>query len=129
MIERQITIDGQGWTVSIAGRTTVYDRDEFSVSSPARRTKQARRVSLLASEPQPHAGAPGADRPSWSRCSAIAARLDHPELDYARPEEPWSGQAPEFELDATGARRIRLSALLRQGAVALFFYPGNNTPG
>ena len=37
--------------------------------------------------------------------------------------------APDFELDATGARRIRLSALLRQGAVALYFYPGNNTPG
>jgi peroxiredoxin len=37
--------------------------------------------------------------------------------------------APDFELDATGGRRLRLSALLRKGAVALFFYPGNNTPG
>jgi peroxiredoxin len=37
--------------------------------------------------------------------------------------------APDFELDATGKRRIELSALLRTGPVALFFYPGNNTPG
>jgi peroxiredoxin Q/BCP len=37
--------------------------------------------------------------------------------------------APDFELDATGGRRIRLSALLERGPVALFFYPGNNTPG
>jgi peroxiredoxin Q/BCP len=37
--------------------------------------------------------------------------------------------APDFELDATGRRRIKLSELLRQGPVALFFYPGNNTPG
>lgn len=39
------------------------------------------------------------------------------------------GRAPDFELDATGGRRVKLSALLRQGHVALFFYPGNNTPG
>jgi len=36
--------------------------------------------------------------------------------------------APDFELDSTEGR-LRLSALLRRGAVALFFYPGNNTPG
>ena len=37
--------------------------------------------------------------------------------------------APDFELDATGNQRLRLSALLNKGPVALFFYPGNNTPG
>jgi peroxiredoxin Q/BCP len=37
--------------------------------------------------------------------------------------------APDFELNATGGARIRLSALLDKGPVALFFYPGNNTPG
>jgi peroxiredoxin Q/BCP len=37
--------------------------------------------------------------------------------------------APDFELDAAGGRRLRLSALLKKGPVALFFYPGNNTPG
>jgi len=31
MIERQITVDGEVWTASIAGRVTVYDKDEFSV--------------------------------------------------------------------------------------------------
>ena len=38
-------------------------------------------------------------------------------------------RAPDFDLEATGKRRIKLSDLLKQGPVALFFYPGNNTPG
>jgi len=29
MIERRITLDGAGWKVSLAGRFTVYERDEF----------------------------------------------------------------------------------------------------
>lgn len=37
--------------------------------------------------------------------------------------------APNFELDATQGRRVKLSALLQKGHVALYFYPGNNTPG
>ena len=47
------------------------------------------------------------------------------------PDEPLAvgAQAPDFELDATGGKRLRLSKLLERGAVALFFYPGNNTPG
>ena len=46
-------------------------------------------------------------------------------------EEPLAvgDMAPDFELDATGGRQVRLSALLNKGPVALFFYPGNNTPG
>ena len=45
-------------------------------------------------------------------------------------EEPLAvgEMAPDFELDAT-AGRMRLSGLLHHGPVALFFYPGNNTPG
>lgn len=42
---------------------------------------------------------------------------------------PVGAEAPDFELEATGKHRIRLSDLLRKGPVALFFYPGNNTPG
>ena len=38
-------------------------------------------------------------------------------------------RAPDFEQGATAGRKIRLSALLKKGPVALFFYPGNNTPG
>ena len=46
-------------------------------------------------------------------------------------EEPLAvgEMAPDFEVDATGGRRLRLSQLLNTGPVALFFYPGNNTPG
>lgn len=36
--------------------------------------------------------------------------------------------APDFELDGT-AGPVSLAALLEKGPVALFFYPGNNTPG
>lgn len=47
------------------------------------------------------------------------------------PDEPLAvgARAPDFALDATGGRRIGLAALLEKGPVALFFYPGNNTPG
>ena len=38
-------------------------------------------------------------------------------------------RAPDFTLPATGGRRFTLADLLRHGPVALFFYPGNNTPG
>jgi hypothetical protein len=31
MIERQITVDGEVWTASIAGRVTIYEKDEFPV--------------------------------------------------------------------------------------------------
>jgi hypothetical protein len=31
MIERTLTLDGAAWTVSIAGRVTPYERDEFSL--------------------------------------------------------------------------------------------------
>ena len=46
-------------------------------------------------------------------------------------EEPLAvgDMAPDFELDGTGGRHLRLSSLLAKGPVALFFYPGNNTPG
>jgi peroxiredoxin Q/BCP len=37
--------------------------------------------------------------------------------------------APDFELDATGGARMRLSAVLAEGPVALYFYPGDFTPG
>ena len=48
-----------------------------------------------------------------------------------REQEPLAvgARAPDFELDATGGQRIALSKQLLKGPVALFFYPGNNTPG
>ena len=42
---------------------------------------------------------------------------------------PVGAAAPDFDLEATGGGRIRLSALLAAGPVALFFYPGDFTPG
>ncbi len=49
----------------------------------------------------------------------------------ADPDEPLAvgSRAPDFTLDATGGRRLALKELLKQGPVALFFYPGNDTPG
>ena len=38
-------------------------------------------------------------------------------------------RAPVFEAVASDGKTYRLAELLRRGAVALVFYPGNNTPG
>ena len=43
MIERQITVDGEVWTASIAGRVTVYEKDEFPVVFE-RRDEHGKRV-------------------------------------------------------------------------------------
>jgi thioredoxin-dependent peroxiredoxin len=37
--------------------------------------------------------------------------------------------APDFTLAGTGGGPYHLAALLRRGPVALFFYPGDDTPG
>jgi len=42
---------------------------------------------------------------------------------------PLGAEAPAFSAPAGDGRTYTLDALRRQGAVALFFYPGNNTPG
>ena len=49
-----------------------------------------------------------------------------PDVDQPLPA---GTAAPDFDLEATGGGRVRLSALLAQGPVALFFYPGDFTPG
>ncbi|MFI5208056.1 MAG: hypothetical protein ACHQU8_03080 [Gemmatimonadales bacterium] len=43
MTERQITVDGEVWTASIAGRVTVYEKDEFPVVF-ARKDEHGRKV-------------------------------------------------------------------------------------
>jgi hypothetical protein len=47
MMERSITIDGAAWMASISGKTTVYDRDEFSLVFERRdeHGKRVRRIS------------------------------------------------------------------------------------
>ena len=37
--------------------------------------------------------------------------------------------APAFQAQASDGRTYALADLLKQGPVALVFYPGNNTPG
>jgi thioredoxin-dependent peroxiredoxin len=42
---------------------------------------------------------------------------------------PVGSRAPDFTAVASDGQTYRLSDLLTRGHVALFFYPGNNTPG
>lgn len=42
---------------------------------------------------------------------------------------PIGSKAPAFKAPASDDRSYSLADLLKQGAVALVFYPGNNTPG
>jgi peroxiredoxin len=48
--------------------------------------------------------------------------------DSAEPLAPGT-RAPDFTMSGTGGRRLVLADLLKHGPVALFFYPGNDTPG
>jgi len=89
MIERTVVIDGMAWTASIAGRVTVYDKDEMSVVFARREGpgKAQRRVSRFS--PQ------GARRRSEALAELGDAEMvmlfrqsqpdwTSPELDYAR---------------------------------------------
>jgi peroxiredoxin len=42
---------------------------------------------------------------------------------------PVGSKAPAFTAPASDGKRYALADLLKGGAVALVFYPGNNTPG
>lgn len=42
---------------------------------------------------------------------------------------PIGSKAPAFSAPASDGRTYALADLLKTGAVALVFYPGNNTPG
>ena len=42
---------------------------------------------------------------------------------------PIGSNAPAFTAPASDGRTYALADLLKTGAVALVFYPGNNTPG
>lgn len=46
-----------------------------------------------------------------------------------RPLLPCGTSAPDFVLAGSDGREYRLLDLCAGGAVALFFYPGNDTPG
>ena len=42
---------------------------------------------------------------------------------------PIGSPAPPFSAAASDGRTYTLAGLLKEGSVALVFYPGNNTPG
>jgi peroxiredoxin Q/BCP len=42
---------------------------------------------------------------------------------------PIGSPAPSFSAAASDGRTYTLAGLLKEGPVALVFYPGNNTPG
>ena len=42
---------------------------------------------------------------------------------------PLGSKAPAFRAPASDGQTYALAELLKTGAVALVFYPGNNTPG
>jgi peroxiredoxin len=42
---------------------------------------------------------------------------------------PIGSKAPPFSAPASDGKTYALADLLERGAVALVFYPGNNTPG
>jgi len=42
---------------------------------------------------------------------------------------PIGSIAPSFTAQANDGSTVSLEELLKKGPVALFFYPGNNTPG
>lgn len=42
---------------------------------------------------------------------------------------PIGSKAPPFSAPASDGKTYALADLLKAGAVALVFYPGNNTPG
>jgi len=42
---------------------------------------------------------------------------------------PIGSRAPAFSAPGSDERSYSLAELLKSGAVALVFYPGNNTPG
>lgn len=85
MIERKLVVDGETWTVSLAGRFTVYERDEFPVLFERRdeHGKKERRVSRFS--PQG----------SRSRAQALAELTDGELVTLFRQSQPdWT--SPEL---------------------------------
>jgi hypothetical protein len=89
MIERRITIDGQPWTVSIAGRYTVYERDEFTMvfsgtNEQGAKVRRASRFSPLGSRSRAAALAELSDAELVGLFHQSQPDWTSPELGYAR---------------------------------------------
>lgn len=90
MTERSITIEGTAWTVSLAGRFTAYERDEFPVIFERVNPQGGRERRVSRFSPQ------GSRRRSAALAELTDAELlmlfqqsqpdwTSPELGYARP--------------------------------------------
>jgi hypothetical protein len=89
MIERQITLDGHAWRVSLAGRFTVYERDEFPlvferVAADGSRERRATRFSPRGSKSRGEALAELSDADLVSLFRQSQPDWTSPELNYAR---------------------------------------------
>ena len=89
MIERRITIDGQTWTASIAGRVTIYDRDEFAVvflakDEQGRNQRRVSRFSPLGTRSRSAALAELSDTELTTLFRQSQPDWTSPELGYAR---------------------------------------------
>ena len=89
MTERQVTIDGQAWTVSIIGRVTVYDRDEFSLlferkDEQGRKVRRVSRFSPQGTRGRAQALAELSDAELVALFRQSQPDWTSPELNYAR---------------------------------------------
>ncbi len=89
MIERRITVDGATWTVSLAGRFTVYERDEFPLvferaGEGGARVRRVARFSPLGAKSRDAALAELTDAELAGLLRASQPGWTSPELNYAR---------------------------------------------
>ena len=89
MIERRITIDGRPWKVSIAGRFTIYERDEFPLvferaTGGGRPERRITRFSPRGSRSRSEALAELADAELASLFRQSQPEWTSPELGYVR---------------------------------------------
>jgi len=89
MTERQIELDGRAWKVSIAGRFTVYERDEFPLvfehaSADGTRERRLARFSPLGSKNRSQALAELTDADVAALFRQSQPDWTSPELGYAR---------------------------------------------
>lgn len=86
---RTITIDGQTWSVSLAGRFTVYERDEFPVvferrDEHGRCHRRVSRFSPLGARSRAAALAELSDAELTTLFRQSQPAWTSPELDYVR---------------------------------------------
>jgi len=91
MIERRITADGATWKVSLAGRFTVYERDEFPLlfermGPDARAERRLSRFSPRGAKSRDEALAELSDAELASLLRSSQPDWTSPELNYARSQ-------------------------------------------